>query len=152
MTRQLADSTWSFSVPRFVGGATTIGGGTKEAGDFELTPRRDTRELLLREFVATYPPILTSGAVERAAVSDGEGITSNSWDPLGNGLNDSVEGNPGDFKVIADIVGWRPTRKGGIGLGTQRLGNRAGVVVHAYGLGGMGWERLRRQNDCSRSD
>lgn len=45
----------------------------------------------------------------------------------------------GPFRVLKDIVGRRPTRKGGIRLSKEKLG--AGKqIVHAYGLGGRGFE------------
>lgn len=115
-------------------------GGTKEVDDLELAPRRATRELLLRQFAATHPPTLTSGAVTGAAVSGDEAIPSSARDALVRAQADGMDGNRVGFSVIADIVGWRPTRKGGMRLETERLGNGSGVVVHAYGLGGRGYE------------
>lgn len=40
--------------------------------------------------------------------------------------------------VLADIVGRRPTRKGGMRL--EREDVRGGTVIHAYGVGGRGYE------------
>lgn len=44
----------------------------------------------------------------------------------------------GEFDVIRDIVGRRPTRKGGMRLEVERVGK--GKLVHAYGAGGRGYE------------
>ena len=41
--------------------------------------------------------------------------------------------------IVTDIVGRRPTRDGGVRLDVERSG-RKGVVVHAYGAGGRGYE------------
>jgi len=44
-----------------------------------------------------------------------------------------------EFKVLRDVVGRRPTRDGGPLIEYKKVeGNR--VVVHAYGLGGRGYE------------
>jgi hypothetical protein len=44
-----------------------------------------------------------------------------------------------DFKVLRDVVGRRPIREGGPRLECEELaGNK--VLVHAYGLGGRGYE------------
>lgn len=44
-----------------------------------------------------------------------------------------------DLRVIHDIVGRRPTRKGGMRLEKETVaGNKC--VIHAYGLGGRGYE------------
>ncbi|OAQ62834.1 FAD dependent oxidoreductase superfamily protein [Pochonia chlamydosporia 170] len=44
-----------------------------------------------------------------------------------------------DFRVVRDIVGRRPTRKGGIRLEKEQHDERFSVI-HAYGLGGRGYE------------
>lgn len=45
----------------------------------------------------------------------------------------------GKFKVIQDIVGWRPARQGGLRLEVETLpGDRK--VIHAYGAAGRGFE------------
>ncbi|OAQ76579.1 FAD dependent oxidoreductase superfamily protein [Purpureocillium lilacinum] len=44
----------------------------------------------------------------------------------------------GPYRVVRDIVGRRPTRRGGMRLEAEELGRRR--VVHAYGLGGRGYE------------
>ena len=150
VTRQLADDTWSFSVPRFFDGGTVVG-GTKEVDDLEPAPRPETRELLLRRFAETYPPILLGDggdgddvAATAAAAADG-GVVSDELHALGRaprGGSDVWQGSHGaeNFRIIADIVGRRPTRQGGLRLEGQRLKIMAGVVVHAYGLGGRGYE------------
>ncbi|KAK3362668.1 amino acid oxidase [Lasiosphaeria hispida] len=51
----------------------------------------------------------------------------------------SILGAGGELNVIADIVGRRPTRKGGPRLEGEVV-KGAGLVFHAYGLGGRGYE------------
>ncbi|KAK3383713.1 amino acid oxidase [Lasiosphaeria ovina] len=113
VTRQHADGSWTFCVPRgFEGG--TIVGGTKEPDSWDLLPSLAVRERLLHSMAATYPPILDGAA-------------------------------GGGFTVIRDVVGRRPTRKAGLRLEGELLPGAAaaggdGFVMHAYGLGGRGYE------------
>ena len=51
----------------------------------------------------------------------------------------AILGPEGRFRVLGDIVGRRPTRRGGIRLEREDLGSGR-AVVHAYGLGGRGYE------------
>jgi D-amino-acid oxidase len=105
VTRQNADGTWTFCVPRNFEGGTVIG-GTKEVDNWDPEPSREVREQLLSNFAATYPKILY-------------GVR--------------------DFTVVRDIVGRRPTRHGGPRVEAE--GVKVGkLVVHAYGLGGRGYE------------
>lgn len=107
VTRQNADGSWTFCVPRNFDGGTIIG-GTKEVNSWDPTPSVDVRDRLLKNFAATYPRIL-DGSV------------------------------PGGFRVIKDIVGRRPTREGGPRVELEEtVKDRS--VVHAYGLGGRGYE------------
>lgn len=110
VTRQHADGSWTFSVPRGFDGGTVIG-GTKELGDYGVAPSRAVRERLLERFVATYPGILREGEKE--------------------------------LTVLGDIVGRRPTREGGPRVEGEVVGGgggKGGFVMHAYGLGGRGYE------------
>ncbi|KAK3693707.1 hypothetical protein B0T22DRAFT_47586 [Podospora appendiculata] len=105
VTRQNADGSWTFSVPRGFDGGTVIG-GTKEPDNWDARPSAAVRGQLLERFVATYPKIL--GGKEK-------------------------------LTVVRDIVGRRPTRKGGLRLEGEVV--QAGrFVMHAYGLGGRGFE------------
>ncbi|KAH7368529.1 FAD dependent oxidoreductase [Plectosphaerella cucumerina] len=106
VTRQNADGSWTFSVPRNFHGGTVIG-GTKEPDNWDPEPSSAVRETLLRKFAATYPSVLAS------------------------------EG--GQMRVLKDIVGRRPTRKGGLRLEREDIGDGK-AIVHAYGLGGRGFE------------
>ncbi|KAI1455730.1 FAD dependent oxidoreductase [Annulohypoxylon moriforme] len=105
VTRQNADGSWTFCVPRNFDGGTIIG-GTKEPNNWDPNPSAEVREALLRKFAATYPQIL---------------------------------GLDGKFTVMKDIVGRRPTRKGGIRLERETVGENK-TIIHAYGLGGRGYE------------
>ncbi|KAI1378549.1 FAD dependent oxidoreductase [Hypoxylon crocopeplum] len=105
VTRQNADGSWTFCVPRNFDGGTIIG-GTKEPDNWDPNPSLEVREALLRKFAATYPQIL---------------------------------GPDGKFTVMKDIVGRRPTRKGGMRLESEIVGENK-CIIHAYGLGGRGYE------------
>ncbi|WYZ44254.1 hypothetical protein EsH8_VII_000690 [Colletotrichum jinshuiense] len=105
VTRQNADGSWIFCVPRNFDGGTIVG-GTKEPNDWDPEPSLEKREEILKNFAATYPPIL---------------------------------GDSGVFHVLKDIVGRRPTRKGGMRLEREDVGGRW-TIIHAYGLGGRGFE------------
>lgn len=113
-TRQYADGTWSFCIPRNFHGGTIIG-GTKEPDNWDPEPSADTRARLLSNAAANYPALVADGPLQ----------------PLG------------------DIVGRRPTRRGGIRLESEEIpaGDIKGLqddaarsVIHAYGLGGRGYE------------
>jgi len=105
VTRQNADGSWAFCVPRNFHGGTIIG-GTKEPENWDSKPSPAVREELLAKFAATYPEIL---------------------------------GESGEFKVLRDIVGRRPTRRGGMRLEREDVQDHR-CVIHAYGLGGRGFE------------
>lgn len=105
VTRQNADGSWVFCVPRNFEGGTVIG-GTKEPDNWDPRPSGDVRQRLLAGFAATYPRILNGGGEE--------------------------------FRVIRDIVGRRPARHGGMRLELEHRVPKP--VVHAYGLGGRGYE------------
>lgn len=52
-----------------------------------------------------------------------------------------ILGPDGKFTVIKDIVGRRPTRKGGMRLEKEIAQDKSKrCIIHAYGLGGRGYE------------
>ncbi|KAF3764723.1 nucleotide-binding domain-containing protein [Cryphonectria parasitica EP155] len=107
VTRQNADGSWTFCVPRNFDGGTIIG-GTKEPDNWDPEPSREVRDRLVRAFVATYP-----------------------------GIADEA----GSVTVLKDIVGRRPTRHGGARIEREEVDGGPGrTIVHAYGLGGRGYE------------
>ncbi|KAK3330116.1 hypothetical protein B0H66DRAFT_542828 [Apodospora peruviana] len=113
VTRQNADGSWTFCVPRGAESGTVVG-GTKEPDNWDPMPSREVREKLLRSMEETYPDI--------------------------------IKNQDGKLTPVRDIVGRRPTRRGGprvegeiISLGDGGNGGR-GFVMHAYGLGGRGYE------------
>ncbi|OAP59459.1 hypothetical protein AYL99_06757 [Fonsecaea erecta] len=59
ITRQNADGSWTFLVPRPQGGGTIVG-GTKEVNDWHDTPRPETRAELLRKSVEMFPYFVDS--------------------------------------------------------------------------------------------
>ncbi|KAL2258323.1 hypothetical protein VTK26DRAFT_8392 [Humicola hyalothermophila] len=106
VTRQHADGSWTFCIPRGFDGGTIVG-GTKELGNWDAAPSPEVRRELLRRIVETYPEILPPGKKE--------------------------------LTVLRDIVGRRPTRNGGPRVEGEVFPG-AGFVMHAYGLGGRGYE------------
>jgi hypothetical protein len=104
VTRQNADGSWSFCVPRGFDGGTIIG-GTKEVDNWGTKPSMEVREKLLSEFRKTFPAMLGEGE---------------------------------EYRVMADIVGRRPTRHGGPRIEGETVDG--GFIMHAYGLGGRGYE------------
>jgi glycine/D-amino acid oxidase-like deaminating enzyme len=109
ITRQHADGSWTFIIPRPLNGGTVIG-GTKQPNDWNAEVDESTREGILDRASELYPPIITN----------------------------NLPPNEGGFTVISDIVGRRPTRHGGPRIEKEELGDK--TVIHAYGLGGRGFE------------
>lgn len=117
VTRQKKDGSWSFIIPRFFGGGTVVG-GTKQPGDWNTEPDPTTRRWLLSE-----------GAKITGYATGGEQVAAE------------------DISVIADVVGRRPTREGGMRIEAERRDvvgldgkKRTDSVLHAYGAGGRGYE------------
>lgn len=106
VTRQNSDGSWSFLIPRPSGGGTIVG-GTKEIGDWESSPRADTRQKLLKQAIYAFPDFVETA--ER-------------------------------FEVIKDNVGRRPFREGGLRLEVETLNDGRQRIIHAYGIGGRGYE------------
>ena len=129
VTRQNADGSWTFSVPRNFGGGTVVG-GTKDVEDWNPVPDPKVRAKLLARFAETYPAIL---------LSSGDGVRQREKEEKNKKYRQ--EGERG-FRVLADIVGRRHTRKGGMRLevDAEVLERQNEVLVHAYGLGGRGFE------------
>ncbi|KAH7066528.1 FAD dependent oxidoreductase [Paraphoma chrysanthemicola] len=91
----------------------TIVGGTKEPGDYTAEPVMAIRDSLL-------------GAGQQIAQ-----------------LAVNENGPTGDMNVLADVVGRRPVREGGMRIEIEQLsatGAKAAPIVHAYGAGGRGFE------------
>lgn len=107
VTRQNADGSWTFCVPRGSNGGTVIG-GTKEPNNWDTESSDQVRSELLDNLASTYPAIRAEG----------------------------------ELRVVRDIVGRRPTRHGGIRLEREECSGDNGqfCVIHAYGLGGRGYE------------
>ncbi|KAH7309695.1 FAD dependent oxidoreductase [Stachybotrys elegans] len=121
VTRQLKDGSWSFIIPRFFHGGTIVG-GTKELGDWRHEPDMATRNRLLKN--------------GQTLVSHATGQST---------LNGQADRRT--LGVIADVVGRRPAREGGmrIELETRTVTSRPGEereahTIHAYGAGGRGYE------------
>lgn len=109
ITRQCADGTWSFLIPRPLSGGTIVG-GTKQILDPGTKPRTEEQRSLLENAVRYFPEFV---------------------------------GDVNQFEIIADNVGQRPWREGGmrIEIETDKKEVRGQVeVVHGYGAGGRGYE------------
>ena len=57
ITQQNADGTWTFTVPRALGGGTIVG-GTKQVNDWDPNPSLAVREELLKNVAKLYPALL----------------------------------------------------------------------------------------------
>lgn len=112
VTRQNKDGTWNFIIPRFFSGGTIVG-GTKQPRDWSLEPDAKTRDTLL--------------------------AAAQKLEPIARATSSSKSEN---ISVIADVVGRRPTREGGMRIELeQRLDSgRETTVLHTYGAGGRGYE------------
>ncbi|PYI04515.1 Fcf1-domain-containing protein [Aspergillus sclerotiicarbonarius CBS 121057] len=106
ITRQNSNGSWSFCIPRPLGGGTIIG-GTKQPHNWDPNPSLETRAQLLANAAKWFP---------------------------------FAEGSEGKFDVIRDIVGRRPAREGGMRIEAEKMSDGRGVIVHAYGAGGRGFE------------
>lgn len=97
-------------------GGGTIIGGTKQPGDWETEPDLATRQSLLLE----------AGSIIDYATDDHVALD--------------------DVSIVADIVGRRPTREGGMQIEIEYPKSLAAgfeqtkPVLHAYGAGGRGFE------------
>ncbi|CAH0033255.1 unnamed protein product [Clonostachys rhizophaga] len=111
ITRQNKDGTWSFIIPRFFNGGTIIG-GTKEVGDWHTEASLETRQWLLEGGCGL---MLYAGNASSSMTVD--------------------IARPA---VISDVVGRRPMREGGMRIEFEE--KQAGIVLHAYGAGGRGFE------------
>ncbi|OKL55477.1 hypothetical protein UA08_09227 [Talaromyces atroroseus] len=119
VTKQAKDGSWSFIIPRGFDGGTIIG-GTKEPENWDSEPSLHTREHLL---------------------TAGQGLLLYACEASKN--HDDALSSWRNKRVIADVVGRRPTRQGGMRIEPEeRLlsnGNKKNVI-HAYGAGGRGFE------------
>lgn len=109
ITRQHADGTWTFLIPRPLNGGTIVG-GTKEPNDYNPYVDDKARDTVLEKAAQLDPSIIKNG----------------------------LPPSKGGFNVIQDIVGRRPSRRGGPRVEAEFLGDK--TIVHAYGVGGMGFE------------
>ncbi|KAF4447241.1 hypothetical protein F53441_9199 [Fusarium austroafricanum] len=116
ITRQNSDGSWSFAIPRPLEGGTVIG-GTKEPRNWNPYPSTETRGTLLSNAAKWFP--FDSEAASSATTTTPKSDASR-------------------FDVVRDIVGRRPAREGGLRLEMEHL--KPGIVVHAYGIGGRGFE------------
>src|SRR5579859_3095736 len=109
ITQQNADGTWTFIIPRGLNGGSVIG-GSKEPNDWNPDPVMSTRNEILRRAAKMYPPIIRNGRPP----------------------------TEGGFEILGDVVGRRPTRRGGVRIEREDCEDK--VIIHAYGIGGRGYE------------
>ncbi|KAG5980718.1 hypothetical protein E4U55_003719 [Claviceps digitariae] len=124
VTRQYRDGSWSFLIPRSLHGGTIVG-GTKQPGDWRPTPCQSTRTELLTKGLQLQPLAYNRSAAPPTPSP-----------PL---VLKTME----DVRVLSDVVGRRPTRRGGMRLEMEKRATSEApnlVVIHAYGAGGRGYE------------
>ncbi|OAA70713.1 FAD dependent oxidoreductase superfamily [Cordyceps fumosorosea ARSEF 2679] len=92
----------------------TIVGGTKQPGEWSTEPDADTRATLL------------AGGRELRQFASSSAHAAR------------------DVSVIADVVGRRPTREGGMRIELEKgsVSGQQATVLHAYGAGGRGYETV----------
>ncbi|CRG83828.1 hypothetical protein PISL3812_01184 [Talaromyces islandicus] len=117
LTRQNADGTWSFAIPRPLSGGTIIG-GTKQPHDWNPHARPEIRETLLRN-AAKWFPFADGDKPEFSVIRDVVGRR-----PAREG-GARIEAERVDV-VAPDTLDGRTREKK--------------TIVHAYGLGGRGVE------------
>lgn len=110
LTRQCADGTWSFLIPRPLGGGTIVG-GTKQIGDLESEARPEEQKALL-ENASKYFPEFVSRPEDFDIVCDNVGRRP--W-------------RQGGLRIQAEAFEMGP-------------GSSRETVVHVYGAGGRGYE------------
>ncbi|KAJ4502875.1 hypothetical protein HRR83_009408 [Exophiala dermatitidis] len=128
ITRQNANGTWSFVIPRAFGEGTIVG-GTKEPHDWDARARPASTETLV-----------ASALKDLGALDENDQKTSCSR----------------PVTVVKEVVGRRPAREGGVRLEIEERAsprqetdhgtknkfeeNSTMTIVHAYGAGGRGYE------------
>lgn len=85
-------------------------GGTKSLNDLDLTNRPEDIEAIKKRARVIFPELF---------------------------VKENADGTK-DLDIISTSVGFRPGRKGGSRVEAEHFGNK--LVVHAYGIGGMGFE------------
>ncbi|ODV96181.1 hypothetical protein PACTADRAFT_84996 [Pachysolen tannophilus NRRL Y-2460] len=115
ITRQTKDGKWSFIIPRPINGGIILG-GTKQLDILDTKPRLQDTEQLIELGKKFFPELLIE--------------------------------NPNTGEKFFDIqhinVGFRPARKSGSRVELEKIidneRNLNKFIVHAYGVGGMGYE------------
>jgi D-amino-acid oxidase len=117
-------------------------GGTREEGDWNPYPRKETAEDILRR-AAEICPILTPSHLSAAPLDDDLPTLDNLR--MGD-TGDTAAGtrSPLEELVVCHLVGFRPSRKDGIRLGRgpalEYVNGGRTEVVYNYGHGGAGWQ------------
>ncbi|KAK5992432.1 D-amino-acid oxidase-like protein [Cladobotryum mycophilum] len=114
VTRQNADGSWTFCIPRGFHGGTIIG-STKEPDNWDADPSPEVRERLLQALASTYPPILSNGPLHVLGDIVGRRPTRHGGIRL-----EREDISEGEIKGLAEP-------------GSRR-------IIHAYGLGARGYE------------
>ncbi|KAF2232640.1 nucleotide-binding domain-containing protein [Viridothelium virens] len=112
-----------YVIPR-KGSGTTVLGGTKEGGKWEVEAEEEVTRGILERCRELAPELLTGRKKER-----GGGV--------GKG---SEEDEEGDFEVLKVNVGRRPAREGGARVELDREIGKDRILVHCYGHAGAGFQ------------
>ncbi|OWZ65977.1 hypothetical protein AYX15_02650 [Cryptococcus neoformans] len=123
----------TYVIPRANG--EIILGGTREEGDWYPYPREATTKDILRRAMEICPSLCPANLVAQPL----SGTDDRSSTFSSNEQSPSYE-NPLDSLVIDSLVGFRPSRKGGIRLERGPDLDENTVVIYNYGHGGAGWQ------------
>ncbi|XAO25041.1 hypothetical protein I312_103850 [Cryptococcus bacillisporus CA1280] len=123
----------TYVIPRANG--EIILGGTREEGDWYPYPREETTKDILKRALEICPNLCPANLVTQPL----SGTYGHSSILAANEQSPSHE-NPLDSLIIDSLVGFRPSRKGGIRLERgPDLGENT-AAIYNYGHGGAGWQ------------
>lgn len=123
----------TYVIPRANG--EIILGGTREEGDWYPYPREATTRDILRRAIEICPNLCPANLVAQPLSG-----TDRRPSILASDEQSPSYENPLDSLVIDSLVGFRPSRKGGIRLERGPDLDENTAVIYNYGHGGAGWQ------------
>ncbi|WRT66997.1 uncharacterized protein IL334_003963 [Kwoniella shivajii] len=123
-------------------------GGTRELNDWYPYPREETTKDILKRVLEICPDLCPKYKIAPSALAPEQDIEKLHITEDNLPDSDTDPTSPLEELVIQTLVGFRPSRKGGIRLERGKdlvLGRDHGkqdktIVVHNYGHGGAGWQ------------